>query len=126
MYVANIFLRSLDAVLDEGGTVEEVFPDPIAVYNGILSRHTAAQAIEALEEALGEIAGCLEADRAGSQRHAVEKTKRYIRRNFGRTELGLAEVAEFVRLSPSYFSSTFKKYAGCSPGEFRKTRKKET
>ncbi len=118
MYVANIFLRSLDAVLDEGGTVEEVFADPIAVYNSILSRGTAAQAIEALEEALGEVATYLETDRAGGQRHVVEKAKRYIRRNFGRSELGLAEVADYVKLSPSYFSSVFRSAEGCSFMEY--------
>lgn len=107
LHVASIFLGCLDAVVDEGGVVEEVFADPMAVYNGILSEGTAAGALETLEGILGEIASYLETDRSGGQRHLIEKAKRYIRRNFGRSDLGLEEVAEFVHLSPSYFSSVF-------------------
>jgi len=117
MYVASIFLHSLEAVLDEGGSVPDLFPDPIAVYNSIQSRETASealQALQALEQALGEVAAYLEAGRTGGQRHVVEKAKRYMRRNFGRSELSLSEVAEFVGMSASYLSSLFSEAEGRS------------
>lgn len=114
MYIAGIFLRSLDAVLDEGGSVAEVFADPLAVYNTILAQSTADASLELLEKALCEVSEYLEADRQGSRRHAVEKAKRYIRRNFGRSNLNLTEVAEYVGMSPSYLSSTFSAAEGRS------------
>ena len=146
-----------------------MFADPIGVYNTVLAQSTASASLDLLEKAPYEVAAYLEADRKGNRRHVVEKVKRYIRRNFGRSDLNLTEVAEYVRMSPSYlssifsasegrsfvdylsglrlerakdllqrspypaveisdmvghtspayFSSAFKKYAGCTPGEFR-------
>jgi two-component system response regulator YesN len=114
MHVASIFMNCLESVLEEGGTVEELFEDPIAVYNAILARPTAREVLESLATALEVISSYLETGGKGDKSYSPEKAKRYIRRHYGRFDLSLDEVAEYVRLSPSYFSSIFSKYEGTS------------
>ena len=118
MHVASVFMSCMEAILEEGGTVEELFEDPIAVYNSILSRPTAGEVLEILATTLEAISAYLETDGKSGRSHLPEKAKRYIRHHYGRYDLGLDEVAEYVRLSPSYFSSIFSKYEGLSFVDF--------
>jgi len=114
LYVSSIFTSCLGIIMEEGGSVEDAVPDPVATWNGMLAHQTAAEVLDALREQLLEIARYLEADRTGSLHHAVEKAKKYIARHYSRCELSLEEVARSVCLSASYFSSIFSKNEGVS------------
>ncbi|MGA2381624.1 MAG: response regulator [Spirochaetia bacterium] len=114
MYVSSILTNCIGIIMEEGGSVEEVVLDPVATWNGVLAHQTAAEVLNALREQLLAIAHYLEADRTGSQHHALEKAKKYIKRHYGRCELSLEEVARSVNLSASYFSSIFSKNEGVS------------
>jgi len=114
LYVSSIFTNCIGIILEEGGSVEEVFPDPVATWNSVLAHLTAAEVLDALREQLLAIARYLEADRTGSRRHALEKAKKYIKRHYGRGELSLDEVARSVNLSASYFSTIFSRNEGVS------------
>jgi two-component system response regulator YesN len=114
MWVSSILTSCIGIIREEGGSAAEVVPDPLAAWNGVLAHRTAAEVLRALEDRLVAIARYLEADRAGSRNHAVEKAKRYIKRHYCRRELSLEEVARSVNLSASYLSSIFSRNEGTS------------
>lgn len=112
MIIGNIYLQALQAIQQVNVTIEEVFVDPLIVYQKIISHQTIDGMGRELFEALISIADFLTIKKGRKYYPMIAKAQEYILQNFSRGDLSLEEVANVVHISPCYFSLIFKQEVG--------------
>lgn len=110
--VSSIYMQALRALKDAGGTAEEVFAQPIEVYNKIMSHQTVEGIIGELSNAINNITDYIHTKRSGKFNLVIERVKEYIKKNYAKDDLSLETVANYVNISSCYFSVVFKQEVG--------------
>jgi two-component system, response regulator YesN len=110
--VSSIYRQALKLLHEVGGAAEEVFNNPLEVYNRILAFQTAGDMIGELSNVLLSIIDYIDIKRSGKFDQVIEKSKEFISQNYVRDDLSLADVAKYVNMSICYFSFIFKQEMG--------------
>jgi len=84
------------------------------VYNEVRKLNSLEQMKEWLENISMELRGYIRKERQDSTKLLVEKAKEYIHENYADSELSVDRLCSFLGVSPTYFSSMFKKETGVS------------
>lgn len=109
---ANLFAQATRKVVAEGGSISEVFPEPMEAYrtvSGCQSLHNATEQMERLLSAIVEYRLMRVGGNAKSQ---IMKAKHYIDLHLADTQLSMQNVAVQFSMSTSYFSTEFHKVLG--------------
>lgn len=123
--VSSIYRQSLKLLQEAGGSAEEVFNDPLEVYNRILTFQTVQGMIGELANVLSSIIDYIEIKRYGKFDRLIEKSKEYLNQNFERDDLSLTDVARYVNMSTCYFSLIFKQEVGMTFIDYLTTKRIE-
>jgi len=110
----GIYRQALQLLREVGATPEQVFNDPVAVFQKIFTRQTIQEMGEELLTALNALAQFIEFNRENKFGLVLEKAKQYILKNYAMDSLSLEEVARQASISPCYFSLIFKQELGIS------------
>ncbi len=110
----NIFRQALQILREIGATPEQIFDDPLTVFQQIFTRQTIQEMNDELLTALTKIAQFIEFNREKKFGLVLEKAKQYISKNYNLDNLSLEDVASQVNISPCYFSLIFKQELGIS------------
>jgi two-component system, response regulator YesN len=110
--VTNVFIQTLKIVKELSGVIEEIFDDPIEIYNKIMVHETMEGMIKELKEFLFKVIDYLNIKKGGKFRLAIEKAKEYIYQNYSDKDCSLESVSRFVNISSCYFSVIFKQEVG--------------
>ncbi|MCX7710140.1 MAG: helix-turn-helix domain-containing protein, partial [Clostridia bacterium] len=110
--VGSVYMQALRILKEVGGSAEEVFYNPIEVYNKIMTHQTVEGMIKELSKVLYKIADYVSAKQSGRFNNLIEKAKEYVKKNYYKDELSLDEIANYCNISSCYFSVIFKQEAG--------------
>ncbi|HEX7714107.1 MAG TPA: helix-turn-helix domain-containing protein, partial [Bacillota bacterium] len=112
MMVSVTYLQALKLLGEIGASAEQVFNDPLLVYKGIMAHQTISGMQQELENRLMSVADFISQRKNKRLTQIVNKAKQYIGKNYAKDDLSLEEVAAYVKISPCYFSFTFKQEEG--------------
>ncbi len=114
MAVTDAYMQALKIVSDVGGNIGEIFDDPVATFDEIISSPTLEKCLSELTYAIGEIQEYILLKKNGKYASIIEKAENYIKDNFHNVSLSLDKIAHFVGMSSCYFSTIFKQEKGIS------------
>ncbi|MBD2844863.1 response regulator [Paenibacillus sp. IB182496] len=89
-----------------------------ALWHALLARETLGEMREELAAYLGEVGGRIRERRSGKVANLVERVRTVIERQYGDSQLTVAEIAKTVYLSPTYVSLLFKQETGQTINEY--------
>jgi two-component system response regulator YesN len=112
MIISNIYLQAIQTIQQSNIAIEEVFDDPLTVYQKIISHQTIDGMGRELYEVLINIADFVNIKKGQKFYPMIVKTQEYILQNYARGDLFLEEVANVVHVSACYFSLIFKQEVG--------------
>lgn len=112
MMVSATYLQALKLLREVGASAEQVFNDPFLVYKGIMAHQTISGMQEELQNRLLSVADFINQRKNKRLTQIINKAKQYISKNYAKDNLSLEEVAAHVKISPCYFSFTFKQEEG--------------
>lgn len=112
MMVSVTYLQALKLLREVGASAEQVFNDPFLVYKGIMAHQTISGMQEELQNRLLSVADFINQRKNKRLTQIINKAKQYISKNYAKDNLSLEEVAAHVKISPCYFSFTFKQEEG--------------
>jgi Response regulator containing CheY-like receiver domain and AraC-type DNA-binding domain len=116
--VGEIYMQALKILKEAGGLGEEVFNDPLEIYQKMIAYQTVEDITGQLAEALGRIIDYIYMRRSNKFYQTIEKAKEYLKLNYAKDDLTLEDVAKHVNMGPSYFSFTFKQEVGTNFVDF--------
>jgi AraC-like DNA-binding protein/HAMP domain-containing protein len=112
MIISNLYLQALQTIQQSNIEIEEVFDDPLPIYQKIISHQTIDGMGRELLEVLINIADFINIKKGQKFYQMIAKAQEYILQNYGRGDLSLEEVANVVHVSGCYFSLIFKREVG--------------
>lgn len=112
MIISNIYLQAIQTIQQSNIAIEEVFDNPLTVYQKIISHQTIDGMGRELYEVLISIADLINIRKGQKFYSMIAKAQEYILQNYARGDLSLEEVANRVHVSACYFSLIFKQEVG--------------
>lgn len=110
--VRSVYVKALNILSDISSSIEEVFFEPLEVYEDILKYQTAKEMLIELQNKLIEIIEYINFYNSGKLNIIIQRSKDYINKNYQDPELTLEQVANSVNVSQHYFSVIFKRKTG--------------
>lgn len=115
---ANLYAQAIRCVANMGGSISEVFDDPMKEYRAVFNGQSLRQAAAGIENLLHAVAEYVRMSGSGDTRAQVCKAKRYIDNHLRDSTLCMQRVAEEFAMSPGYFSTAFHKLLGYTFTEY--------
>ena len=115
---ADLYAQAIRYVADAGGSISEVFDDPMGEYRDVYNGQNLEQASASMLRILGAIADYLRMSRSGDTTTQIRKAKRYIDNHLGDSSLSMQQVVDEFAMSASYFSTEFRKTVGYTFTEY--------
>lgn len=112
MIISNIYMAAIKALREFGGSVEEVFDQPIEEFKQLAAKPTVEMVKDELLVTLFRIADYINERKFGRYSYIIEKAKHYINQHHHNPNLSVDLVARYVNISNSYFSILFKQETG--------------
>ena len=115
---ANLYAQAIRYVAEAGGSISEVFDDPMGEYRAVYNGQNLEQASDSMLRILSAISDYLRMSRSGDTTTQIRKAKRYIDNHLGDSSLSMQQVADEFAMSASYFSTEFRKTVGYTFTEY--------
>jgi len=110
--IGSLYMEVIKRLKEFGGSVDDVFEDPVQTYKTMIGQQTIQALAGELTRALYAVADYMQAKRNGRFDQLVRGAQTYIGQHYSDEHLSLETVAQFVNMSPSYFSAVFKQHTG--------------
>ena len=118
LIVSSVYLQTLQEIKKAECSPEEIFDNPLGVYQKIISQQTGAAMAKELEEVLIRAADFINVKKGRKFYQTITRAQDYLLKNFSREDLSLEEVANQVHMSSCYFSLIFKQETGTTFVDF--------
>ena len=115
---ANLYAQAIRYVADTGGSISEIFNDPMGEYRAVYNGQNLEDASRSMLRILSAIADYLRLSQSGDTATQIRKAKRYIDNHLGDSSLSMQKVADEFAMSASYFSTEFRKNVGYTFTEY--------
>lgn len=115
---ANLYAQAIRFVTDTGGSISEVFDDPMGEYRVVYNGQNLEQVSGSMLRILSAISEYLQMCFRGDTVSQIRKAKRYIDNHLGDSSLSMQQVANEFAMSASYFSTEFRKVVGYTFTEY--------
>ena len=109
---ANIFIHAFQLLRAAEVDINNVFGNPLSIFENILAMETAQEKIEGLKQFLLDIQTIIESSRLNSSSAFIIKAEEYINENFSKKDLSLNDVTKHIAISQTHFCIEFKKKTG--------------
>ncbi len=109
--LGSFYSKLMQELGDTGIDLQEIFQDPISEFQKIAFGTTLESTMENLRQILFKICDGLSLNK-NRYKKLITQSLGYIQNNYSSSSLSIEEVAHFVSLSTSYFSTVFKNEAG--------------
>jgi len=116
--ISNIYTEIVKMLKENGGSIEEVFSNPIKVYKNILLQETSKEVERKLCDMLEEIINYLQIKKQNKFSDIIKNAKEYIVENYDNKDLSLADIANHVSVATCYFSAVFSQELGQTYKDF--------
>ena len=115
---ANLYAQAIRCISDAGGSISEVFDDPMGEYRSVYNGQNLDAASDNMLRILDAIAEYMRMSRSGDTTTQIRKAKRFIDNHLGDSSLNMQQVADEFAMSASYFSTEFRKTVGYTFTEY--------
>ncbi len=115
---AGLLSVAVDIIQEYGGSIEDIFDDPVFEFNRLSSMTSLDIAIEQLNQLLNRIIDYLDKIRKTGITGKVEDARKYIDAEYANKQISLQLVADYVHINLCYLSELFKKQTGQSYIEY--------
>jgi two-component system response regulator YesN len=111
MFSLKLALSVKQLALENSGSTEEFMSSLNELYREVTACETLSGMMEKLEGVICGVADYLDQKRQSKHHKMMEKARSFINMNYDR-DISLEEAAEYIDISPGYFSQLFRQYTG--------------
>ena len=122
---AGLLSAAVDIIQEYGGSINDIFEDPVFEFNRLSSVTSIDNAIEQLSRLLNRIIDYLDKTRKKGITGKVEAARKYIDAEYANKQISLQMVADYVHINLCYLSELFKKHTDKSYIEYLTGRRIE-
>ncbi len=115
---AGLLSASIDIIQEYGGSIGEIFDDPVFEFDRLSSVTSINNAIDQLHLILNRIIDYLDKIKKTGITGKVEDARKYIDAEYTNKQISLQRVADHIHINLCYLSELFKKHTGQSYIEY--------